>query len=114
MPSATAYHTEISKIYLPAIGPPRPLEKGWVSDSLFSMLLLKVIEEGWGTRGVIQGGVCSLAPSPAVLSSASSERMLDYYSKTSEDCHLLFPPSLSPSHNMVLYTSPLSFACPGV
>lgn len=39
MPSATSYPTEISKSYLPAMGPPRPLEKGWISDSFFSMSL---------------------------------------------------------------------------
>lgn len=58
--------------------------------------------------------VCSPTALAAVLSSASSEQMLDYYSRTSEDYHLLLFPSLPPSHNMVLYTSPLSFACPGV
>lgn len=38
MPSATAYPTEISLSYLPAMCRPRPLEEGWVGDS-FSMSL---------------------------------------------------------------------------
>lgn len=39
MSSATAYPTEMSKSYLPARGPPRPLQKGWVGDSFFLMSL---------------------------------------------------------------------------
>lgn len=39
MSSATAYPTEMSKSYLPAMGPPRPLQKGWVGDSFFLVSL---------------------------------------------------------------------------
>lgn len=117
MPSATAYSTEINKSYLPAMGPPRPLEKGWVHDP-FSMSLAHTAPQSdrgrVGDKGLSKRFVCSLTASAAVLSSASSEQMLDYYSITSEDCRFLFSPSLSASHNMVLYTSPLSFACSGV
>lgn len=95
MSSAIEYLTEeVNKSDTPAMGTPRALVKGPVSKCFCSKSLEYVPPQGEQAKGkrkwgVIPGG-CLLTNYTAAVLSASSEQMLNYYSRAFEDYHLSF------------------------